>query len=79
MPQLQIIVYFLLRVKEERGGVRGRLGKEDRRKWTGRKVGQEDKQKKGLRERKRMGWGWEEKRIEREFALSYEETGKGFQ
>lgn len=31
MPQLQIIVYFLLRVKEERGGVMGRLGKEDRR------------------------------------------------
>lgn len=44
----------------------GRLGKEDRRKWASRKVGQEDKQKKGLRERKRMGWGWEEKRIERE-------------
>lgn len=43
----------------------GRLGKEDRRKWASRKVGQEDKQKKGLRERMSMG-GWEEKRIERE-------------
>lgn len=55
MPQLQIIVYFLLRVKEVREGVMGRLGKEDRRKWASGKVGKEDKQKKELRERKSMG------------------------
>lgn len=56
MPQLQIIVYFLLRVKEVRE-VMGRLGKEDRRKWASGKVGKEDKQKKELRERKSMGGG----------------------
>lgn len=78
MPQLQIIVYFLLRVKEVREGVMGRLGKEDRRKWAIRKVGQEDKQKKGLRERMSMGGVGGKEDREREFALSYEEIGKGF-
>lgn len=42
-------------------------------------MGQEDKQKKGLRERKSMGGGVGGKEDrEREFALSYEEIGKGF-
>lgn len=41
-------------------------------------MGQEDKQKKGLRERMSMGGVGGKEDREREFALSYEETGKGF-
>lgn len=41
-------------------------------------MGQEDKQKKGLRERMSMGGVGGKEDREREFALSYEEIGKGF-